>query len=76
MRIILVLALGDLEDMMGSMRRDQATNGVFRQVGIDSVEEYGDVVGIGRQVSQRGILLALIPRDGGFRVCSNCTIIN
>ncbi len=60
---------------MGSMRSDQTPNGVFREVGVGSAEEYGDVVGIGRQVGKRGILLALTPRDGGFRVFFNRAIM-
>ena len=54
---------------MGSMRRDQAANGTFRQiVGIDSVEKYVEVVGIGRQAGKGSILPTLIPRDGGLGV--------
>ena len=48
--------------MVGSMRRDQAANGTFRQiVGIDSVEKYVDVGGIGRQVGKGSILPLLLP---------------
>ena len=51
------------------MSRDQAPNGAFRQVvGIDSVEEYGDVLGIGRQAGKRSILPALTLRDCGLGV--------
>jgi hypothetical protein len=58
------------------MRRDQAPNGVFLQVGIEMAKEIGDLVGIGRQAGERGILLPLIPCDGGFRVISNCANVD
>ena len=48
MRIFLGLVLVDLEDMVSAMRRDQASNGVLRQIGIEMAKEIGDIVGIGR----------------------------
>jgi hypothetical protein len=61
---------------VGSMRRDQAQNGAFRQVvGIDSVEECIDVLGIGRQAGKRSILLARIPRNGGRGIFFDCGIM-
>lgn len=51
------------------MARDQASYGAFRQVvGIDSVEGYVNVLGIGRQAGKRSILPALTLRDCGFGV--------
>jgi len=66
-RILLFLVLVDLEDMVRDMRPDQTPNSVFTQViGIDAVEEDGDVVDIGRQTGKRSILLARMLRDGGL----------
>ena len=49
------LPLDDLSDVRGTVRSDQAPNSVFRQIRIGLAEEYGDVVGVGRQVGKRGI---------------------
>ena len=76
MRIILFLVLVDLEDMVGSMRRDQPPNGGFRQMGIDSAEECSEVVGIRGQVGKCGILLRLIPCNGGLGVFSHCSNVD
>ena len=48
MRIVLFLVLVDLEHMVGSMRRDQPSNGGFRQIRVDSAKEYTEIVGIAR----------------------------
>ena len=54
---------------MSSMRRNQAPNGIFRQVvWIDSGEEGIDVIGIRRHMSQRGILLVRIALYGGLGI--------
>jgi hypothetical protein len=46
-RIVLCLVLVDLENMVGSMCRDQASNNVFLQIGIEMAKEIGYLVGIG-----------------------------
>ena len=46
-RIFVSLVLVDLEHMVGSMCREKPPNGVILQIGIDSAEEYADVVAIG-----------------------------
>src|SRR4026207_1599927 len=71
MRIILFLILVDLKHMVSAMRAKQPSSGGFRHMGVDSVQEYTEVVGIARQTGKRGILLTLIPRSGGFRVLSH-----
>ncbi len=54
---------------MGPMRRDHVPNGVFRQVvGINSVDEFGKEVSIGRQASKRSFLPLRIRKRGSLGV--------
>ena len=46
MRIILFLVLVNLEYMVSSMRRNQAPDGVFLQMGIDFAEKYAELLAI------------------------------
>src|SRR4051812_9192415 len=53
----------DSENMVGDMHRNKGPNGTFGQVvGIDSAEEYVDVVGIGLKVAKCSVQLAFFPR--------------
>ncbi len=61
--IIFFLKLRDLRDVMGPMGRNQATNRLSRKVRIRNAEKYGNVVGVGRQLSKCCLLLQGITGD-------------